>query len=184
VAPLVDLAIVILSGFFEWLVHFVETSSGAVGLVAVAIYSFLIAFVLPLPSEVVLAATVTSDLPQWLNLTLIIIVSATGKAAGSVFAHRLGQEAKHSDPVLRAFERMGLDVHGWSERQTARLASRYGYGGLAMALSVPFFPDTVSIYAFSLLSEDYHKFALATLVGSAGRLLVTLALLGGAIAVF
>lgn len=183
-APLVDLAIAFLGGSFEWLVHFVESSSGILSLVAVAVYSFLIAVVLPLPSEVVLAASVGVDLPQWLNLTIIIIVSGTAKAAGSVFAHRIGQEAKHSDPVLRAFERTGLDVRGWSERQTTKLAKRYGYGGLAIALSVPFFPDTVSIYAFSLLSEDYHKFALATLIGSAGRLVVTLALVGGAIAVF
>jgi uncharacterized membrane protein YdjX (TVP38/TMEM64 family) len=49
-----------------------------------------------------------------------------------------------------------------------------------MALSVPFFPDTLSIYAFSVLEEDYLKFAAATFVGSVGRLLVTVALLGGA----
>ena len=37
---------------------------------------------------------------------------------------------------------------------------------------VPFFPDTLSIYAFTVLEENYTKFAVATLVGSVGRLVV------------
>ncbi len=43
-----------------------------------------------------------------------------------------------------------------------------------MALSVPGFPDTLSIYAFSVLENDYVKFAAATFAGSAGRLLLVL----------
>jgi len=52
-----------------------------------------------------------------------------------------------------------------------------------MALSVPFFPDTISIYAFSILEKDYLKFAAATFVGSLGRLLVTVGVFGGVAAV-
>ena len=60
-----------------------------------------------------------------------------------------------------------------------RLAREYGYAGLALALSVPFFPDTLSIYAFTVLEDDYLKFAAATFAGSVGRLVVTIVLLGG-----
>ena len=72
----------------------------------------------------------------------------------------------------------------WSERKTVRLAQEYGYVGLAMALCVPGFPDTLSIYAFTVLEEDHVLFGLATFVGSVGRLIVTLFLFGlGAVAI-
>jgi uncharacterized membrane protein YdjX (TVP38/TMEM64 family) len=64
------------------------------------------------------------------------------------------------------------------------LAQRYGYGGLAIALSVPFFPDTISIYAFAILETDYLKFAVATFFGSLGRLAVTVGLFGGLATIF
>jgi uncharacterized membrane protein YdjX (TVP38/TMEM64 family) len=70
----------------------------------------------------------------------------------------------------------------WSEKRTVQLAQRYGYAGLAVALSVPFFPDTLSIYAFAVLEEDYLRFAVATFAGSVGRLLFTLALATGVLA--
>jgi uncharacterized membrane protein YdjX (TVP38/TMEM64 family) len=44
---------------------------------------------------------------------------------------------------------------------------------------VPFFPDTLSIYAFAILERDYLRFALATFAGSVGRLLVTVFVVGG-----
>lgn len=61
---------------------------------------------------------------------------------------------------------------------------RYGYGDLAVALSVPFFPDTISIYAFAVLEEDYVRFATATFLGSLGRLILVTSLFGGVVAVF
>ena len=112
-----------------------------------------------------------------------MLVSGAGKACGSVFAFAIGHQARESGPVIRFLRRSRFDVVAWSERRTVGLAQKYGYVGLAMALSVPFFPDTLSIYAFSVLEEDYVKFAAATFVGSVGRLLVTVALLGGAAAV-
>lgn len=169
---------------FETLRAMVETATGWPGLGIVALYSFLIAFVLPLPSEVVLAAPLDLGIGYWPQLGLIMVVSGAGKAAGSLFAFWIGQEAKESGPLIRALERRGFDVREWSRRQTVRLARRYGYAGLAIALSVPFFPDTFSIYAFAVLEDDYAKFALATFAGSVGRLLVTVFVVGGTIAVF
>lgn len=147
-------------------------------------YSFLIAFALPGPSEIVLAAPLDLGLPAWAQLGSIMLVSATGKAAGSVFAFHVGQELKEAGPIVRWLERSRWDIMEWSERRSIQLAQRYGYAGLAIALCVPFFPDTISIYAFAVLDRDYPRFAVATFIGSLGRLVVTLGFLGGLITVF
>jgi membrane protein YqaA with SNARE-associated domain len=174
----------------EWIVSMdvlrqaVETATGWVGLAIVAIYSFLIAIVLPLPSETVLAAPI-DILPAYaLNVGLIMLVSGLGKAAGSVIAFQLGQGVKKSGPVMRGFERLGFDVEAWARNTTAQLTNQYGYAGLAVALSVPFFPDTVSIYAFSVFGDDTRRFAFATFVGSVGRLVVTVAVVQGVLVVW
>lgn len=158
----------------------VRTATGWAGLGIVFVYSFLIAFALPGVSEVVLLAPLDLGLSRPARLALIVLVSGVGKAAGSVLAFHLGQEVKQSGPVIRALRRSRIDVVEWSERRTVEIARRYGYVGLAAALSVPFFPDTLSIYAFAVLEEDYVRFALATFAGSVGRLLVTIALVGTA----
>jgi membrane protein YqaA with SNARE-associated domain len=168
------------SGLFETLVRAAETATGPLGLVIIFIYSFLIAFVLPLPSEIVLATPLRLGLPYWVEIGLIMLTSGAGKAAGSVFAFAIGHQAKESGPVIRLLRNSRFDVVEWSERRTVELARNYGYAGLAGALCVPGFPDTLSIYAFSVLEEDYLKFALATFVGSVGRLVVTVIVLGGA----
>jgi membrane protein YqaA with SNARE-associated domain len=168
-------------GSFEWLEHLVETATGWVGLGIIFVYSFLIAFALPGVSEVVLVAPLDLGLSRVAKFAVIIFVSATGKAAGSVLAFHVGQEAKESGPIIDFLRRSRFDVVEWSEKKTVQLAKQWGYLGMALALSVPFFPDTISIYAFAILEEDYVKFALATFAGSVGRLLVTIALVGGTV---
>jgi membrane protein YqaA with SNARE-associated domain len=178
--------VVALVKFFEGLVRWVETSSGPLSVGVVFVYSFLIAFALPGPSEVVLAVAESpflGGLPGWARYALVMVVSGAGKAAGSVFAFHIGQEAKQSGYVERKLRESRFDVIEWSEKQTVQLSKKYGYAGLAMALSVPFFPDTISIYAFAVLEEDYVKFAIATFVGSVGRLLVTIGLFAGGFAI-
>lgn len=162
------------------------TATGPVGLLIIAVYSFLIAFVLPLPSEVVLApsGTLRLGLSEPATIVVIIVVSGAGKALGSLFAFHIGQETKEYGPLLSLIERSRFDILEWSERRSVQLAQHYGYGGLAIALSVPFFPDTISIYAFAILETDYKKFAVATFLGSLGRLTVTVGLFGGLVTVF
>jgi len=161
----------------------IESATGWLGMGIIFIYSFLIAFVLPGPSEVVLVAPLDLGLGATAQLASIMLVSATGKAAGSVFAFHIGQEAKQAGPVVRWLRNSRWNIMAWSEKKSVRLAREYGYAGLAMALSVPFFPDTISIYAFSILEKDYLKFAIATFIGSLGRLLVTVGVFGGVAAV-
>jgi len=160
------------------------TATGPTGLAIIAVYSFLIAFVLPLPSEIVLvpAETLRLGFSTSGNLGAIIVVSAFGKAVGSLVAFHLGQEAKEYGPLVRRIKRSRFDIISWSEKKTVKIAQQYGYVGLALALCVPFFPDTLSIYAFTVLEEDYLRFGAATFFGSAGRLIVTLGLAGGTLA--
>ena len=171
-------------GVFRTLESAVRTATGPAGLVIIFVYSLLIAFVLPLPGEVVLATPLRLGLGYWPEITLIILVSAAGKAAGSLLAFALGHGAKRSGPVVRWLRRSRFDIVGMTERRTVQLAKQYGYAGLALALCVPGFPDTLSIYAFSVLEEDYVRFAVATFIGSAGRLILVLAVIRGTLALF
>jgi membrane protein YqaA with SNARE-associated domain len=164
---------------FGWLSTAVETATGWFGLAIIFVYSFLIAFALPGVSEIVLFAPLELGLSNTARLVLIMFVSGVGKAAGSVFAFHIGQEAKSSGFVERRLRRSRFDVMEWTERKTLEIAQKWGYAGLAAALCVPGFPDTLSIYAFSVLEEDYLKFALATFVGSVGRLVFTVVTLSG-----
>jgi membrane protein YqaA with SNARE-associated domain len=161
----------------------VESATGWYGMSIIFVYSFLIAFVLPGPSEIVLLAPLDLGLSPLVKLSIIMLVSATGKAVGSVFAFHIGQEAKQAGPIVRWLRASRWNVLEWSEKRSVQLARGYGYGGLAIALSVPFFPDTISIYAFAILETDYKKFALATFLGSLGRLVVTVGLVGGALTI-
>lgn len=161
----------------------VRTARGWPGLVVIFVYSVLIAVVLPLPSEIVLAAPLELGLGTPLQLAVIVLVSSAGKALGSLAAFHAGQEAKRSGPVVRRLRRSRVDVVEWSESTAANLVQRYGYVGLALALCVPGFPDTISIYAFSMLDGNYSRFAAATFVGSAGRLVVTLGVVGAVVGV-
>lgn len=159
----------------------VRTATGPVGLAIIFVYSFLIAFALPGVSEVVLFAPLRLGVPHWVELTIIILVSGIGKAVGSILAFHIGQEAKEYGPIVRAIKRSRFDLVERSESAITTLARKYGYAGLAAALCVPGFPDTLSIYAFAILEEDYVRFAVATFVGSVGRLLLTLGLIEGAL---
>ena len=159
----------------------VEGATGWPGLGIIFVYSFLIAFILPGPSEIVLVAPLDLGLSYPASLSLIVIVSSVGKAAGSVVAFRVGKGIKESGPVVARLRRSRFDVVKWSEKQTVEIARKWGYLGLALALCVPFFPDTLSVYAFAVLEEDDLKFALATFAGGVGRYLVVITVVGGSL---
>ena len=160
----------------------IALATGWPGLGIVFLYSFLIAFVLPGPSEIVLAAPLELGLSPATRTALIVLVSSVGKAAGSVVAFRVGKSVRSSDPVVSWLRRSRFEVIEWSEKRTVEIARKYGYVGLALALCVPFFPDTISVYAFAVIEEDDLKFALATFAGSVGRLLVVIGIVGGGLA--
>jgi membrane protein YqaA with SNARE-associated domain len=166
----------------------VRAATGWPGLGIIFVYSFLIAFVLPLPSEVVLcpagyvcgsAVTLGLGVSEPVIVALVVVVSAGGKALGSVIALSIGHGASHSGAVVRALRRLGFEPVEWSKNRMVELVQTYGYYGMAVALSVPFFPDTISLYAFSVVEKNHRRFAVATFAGGVGRLLVTIALFEG-----
>lgn len=166
-------------GYRHAIEHVIETATGWPGLGIVFVYSFLVAFALPGPSEIVLAAPIDLGFPDWARLAGVVVASASGKTLGSLLAFHVGQEAKRSGPLVRRLRRSRFEVLEWSERRSVELARKYGYGGLALALCLPLVPDTISIYAFAVLEDDYLKFAVATFLGSVGRLLLVIAVFRG-----
>lgn len=160
----------------------IAIATGWPGLAIVFVYSFVLGFaVVPLPSELVLFAPIDLGFSQTGRLALIMVVSGLGKAVGSVLVLWISVSIRETDPVREAIENSRFGFHEWSRRASIRMARRYGYLGMALVLSIPFFPDTASVYAFSILEDDYLKFSLAAFVGSVGRLLVVALFLEGTI---
>lgn len=156
----------------------VTTATGWAGIGIVFLYSFLVAFILPTPSEFVLLAPLDLGIPPLVKLSIIILVSGLGKTAGSFLAFSIGQGVKSSDMVRGAFKSRYFNVMRWSQKQAVKAAQKWGYVGLAVILSIPFYPDTITIYAFSILESDYLKFTIAVFAGSVMRLVITIAFVG------
>lgn len=171
---------------FDWLLsiaeQFIAIATGWPGLAIVFVYSFVLGFaVVPLPSELVLFAPIDLGFSQPTRLALIMIASGLGKAIGSVLVLWISVSIREADPVQETIESSRFRFHEWSHRASIRMARRYGYLGMAFLLSVPFFPDTASVYAFSVLEDDYLKFSAAAFAGSVGRLLVVAVFLEGTV---
>lgn len=168
----------------------VAAASGWSGLGVIFVYSILIAFVLPLPSEVVLCPVgylcpvntlALAPFPYEVQIAMVIVVSGMGKAIGSVIALMVGHNATHSGIVIRTLRRFGFRPLEWSQRTLVKIGKRWGHFGMAVGLSIPFFPDTASIYAFSVIGSSYRKFAAAAFAGSVGRLVITMGIIEGAL---
>lgn len=163
----------------------VEGATGPAGLALIFVYSVLVAFILPLPGELVLlpAPQLAIGLSQPATIAVVVLVSAVGKALGSVWALRIGRSAVTARPAQWFFQRLfpgyGSNTHDGVLRRFVR---RYEYVGLAALLSIPLMPDTAVVYAFSVIESDEQLFALAAFVGTIMRLCLTLALATGILA--
>jgi membrane protein YqaA with SNARE-associated domain len=165
---------------------------GPLGLLAVLAYSFLVAFALPLPGELVLAVPVGMGLSPAAALLVVVLVSSAGKAVGSLAVLRVGRGAglpvldRLPDPPSPTAVASGAPaVASGTSRIGSRLAGlgrRYGYVGLTAALAIPFAPDTAVLYAFSVFDTDRATFAAAAFVGSALRLSIVAGLASAAFA--
>lgn len=176
--------------FGEWVFSLAE---GLLGLVCVFGYSFLVAVILPMPGEIVLAMPVDLGLSPLATLALVIGVSSLGKAIGSLAALRIGRQVTNSSPIetirTRLYKHLSslpitasrpLSTFSIAIEQDSRLITlvrRYGYVGLALALAVPLMPDTAVVYAFSAIKINPIKFAAAAFIGTVLRLLAVLGLL-------
>ena len=162
----------------------VPFQTGPGGVLVVFVYSFLVAFVLPPPGEVVLAVPLELGWSVEAELGLIVVVASLGKALGSLAALWVGHGAAAAATRTGLTARLGGVVGAGTPAggRLVRFVRRYGYLGMAAALSVPLVPDTATVYAFSVVEASYPRFAVAAFVGSAVRLLVVLGLAGAVLA--
>jgi len=169
----------------EAIEQLVETATGPGGLVVIFVYSVLVAFVLPLPGELVLLSIpqLALGMSQPATAAIVVLVSAVGKAIGSVWALRIGRGAVTARPARWLLGRLPLRARaGTYEGRLRRFVRRYEYVGLAALLAVPLMPDTVVVYAFSVVDADERRFAVAAFAGTVLRLGITLALAAGVLA--
>ena len=154
--------------------------TGPFGLVVAAVYSLLVAVVLPFPGELVLAIPLDLGFDPLTELALLVVASSVGKAVGSLLALRVGNGARTG-----VFDRLFGQLPTVVSLQNAvptDLMTRYGYVGLGVGLAIPFLPDTAIIYAFSVLEMNDAKFAVAAFLGTVARLLAVAGIVGGAMA--
>ena len=166
-----------LVGAQQWAMLLAATE-GWGGVLLIVVYSVLVAAVLPTPSELILLVPLLPGAPPELRWTVIILLGATGKMAGSIIAVAI---SRWVPTQLRSPTPRGVQA-AVRQRITA-LVDRYGPAGLALALCVPGVPDTLPIYGFAVLGGSYRAYAAATFIGGAGRYIVVLLGVGGVVTV-
>ena len=148
----------------------------------VFVYAIVVAAFLPFPTEAVLVVPLVLPFRWYVSFVLVILIAALGKAVGSLIALRIGYGVSHSGPVVRLFERIPY-YKRFKRRTLTGFVRRYKYLGLAVALAIPFLPETTTIYAFSVLESRPVLFATAAFVGTVVRLLIVLFVAGGLVTV-
>ena len=126
------------------------------------LYEVGAAMILPTPSEIpVLGYT-------WIPLGWIFVFAVAGKTVGSYLIFFLGDRAKDTQRFHRLVKR-----HRWIQLTMAwseRFVRRYGVFAVFVLLSIPGFPDTLSLYLFALVGDRPVLFAIASGLGTAVRM--------------
>jgi len=131
-------------------------------LLLIFLYEVGAAVILPTPSEIPVFGY------QWIPLGWIFVFAVAGKTAGSYLIFFLGDRLKETERFQRWVRRFSLlqRLMAWSER----FVRRYGVVAVFILLSVPGFPDTVSLYLFALVGDRPVLFAIASGLGTAVRM--------------
>ena len=139
-------------------------------LVVVFFYALATAVFLPFPVE---AALFLSDsTPFW----AMVLVLSIGKTAGAFVVYSIG--GRLEGPIRESSGRWRF--WSWFVGACERFVTRFGYLGFYLLLSIPFMPDTVTLYLFSLFNKDgkvmrRDRFLLVNLLGSVTRCLIIIA---------
>ncbi|MFB6127728.1 MAG: VTT domain-containing protein [Halolamina sp.] len=152
----------------------------------IALYTFLTAVVLPLPSELIFTLPVDFGAPWYVELGATVLAGALGSAAGATVALTLGRRVAESSCVGRIRGRLPLGRLRSPGRvvgsRLERLVRDRGVVGLVVALAVPLMPDTLSTYAFTVLEGDARRYAAAAFTGNTLRLCVVAGAVGSVLA--
>ncbi|MCX6093638.1 MAG: VTT domain-containing protein [Candidatus Bipolaricaulota bacterium] len=137
------------------------------GLALVFLYEIGTALVLPTPSELPIIGR------TWLPIGWVFVVAVAGKILGSYLVFFLGDRMKETARFRRLADRYAWirALLSWSER----FVRRYGVVAVFVLLSIPGFPDTVSLYIFALVGRRPVLFAVAAGLGTAVRMGLVLA---------
>jgi membrane protein YqaA with SNARE-associated domain len=137
------------------------------GLLLVFLYEVGAALVLPTPSELPVLGR------SWLPLGWVFAFAVAGKILGSYVVFFLGDRLKGTARFQRLADRYRWirAMMSWSER----FVRRYGVFAVFVLLSIPGFPDTVSLYLFALVGKRPVLFAVAAGLGTAVRMGLVLA---------
>jgi uncharacterized membrane protein YdjX (TVP38/TMEM64 family) len=135
-------------------------------LLLVFLYEVGTAVILPTPSEIpVLGYT-------RIPIGWILAFAVAGKMLGSYLVFFLGDRLKGT----ARFQRLALR-NRWVRAvmtRSERFVHRYGVFAIFLLLSIPGFPDTVSLYLFALVGKRPAVFALAAGLGTAVRMVLVL----------
>jgi len=132
------------------------------GLLLIFLYEIGAAVVLPTPSEIPLLGY------NYIPLGWIFVCAVLGKIVGAYIVFLVGDRAKET----ARFQRF-LDRCHWAKRffdVSERLVRRYGVFAVFVLLSIPGFPDTVSLYLFAIVGKRPILFSIASGLGTALRM--------------
>ncbi len=133
-----------------------------IGLLVIFLYEVAAAVVLPTPSEIPMVGY------NYIPLGWIFVFAVLGKIVGAYIVFRAGDWAKKTEK-FNSF----LDRHPWAKRffdMSERFVRRYGVLAVFILLSIPGFPDTVSLYLFAIVGNRPIVFSIASGLGTALRM--------------
>lgn len=132
------------------------------GLILIFLYEVGAAVILPTPSEIPVLGY------GFIPLGWIFLVAVLGKTVGAYIVFLVGDRAKGTE----RFEKF-LVRHRWARiffDASERFVKRYGVFAVFVLLSIPGFPDTVSLYLFAVVGNRPVLFAIASGLGTAMRM--------------
>jgi len=132
------------------------------GLLLIFLYEIGAAVVLPTPSEIPLLGY------NYIPLAWIFLFAVLGKTVGAYIVFLVGDRVKGTAKFNRY-----LDRHHWAKRffdLSERFVRRYGVFAVFVLLSIPGFPDTVSLYLFAIVGRRPILFSIASGLGTALRM--------------
>jgi len=135
-------------------------------LLLIFLYEFGAAVVLPTPSEAPVLGY------KWIPLFWIFVFAVAGKTVGSYFVFFLGDRLKTTEKFENLAHR--YRIFRWILHLSTSLVRRYGVAMVFVLLSIPGFPDTLSLYLFALVGSRPVLFAIASGLGTAVRMSIVL----------
>jgi hypothetical protein len=151
-------------------VNFLESLANSPVEYAIVLYFYSIAtaILLPIPVEVGLFLA-----PSLGILTKSLIVAA-GKATGCILVFYLGLRVERK---IRQWSEHVFFI-GWFERSMEWFVVKTRYWGLYFLMSVPFMPDTITIYLYSVFNKDEvmarNNFVIVNFLATINRCMIVI----------